>query len=286
MFFGRAVRILTGAAMLSTASPSLAAFISSAAADSRVELTFTGKVEYSIDNNVRVKNPDNSFTTFDRSQIPAYRFNNGDELSLTFSFDQNAPAFSNAGCGGRFQLRDSGSPGGATGCQLETRISTPFGRPQFGGAGGDSPPFIAGFDILKDPQTGELSIDFPTGSYQVNYLGVNPYYFDSATKTLTGPDQNICVDSRNCPQAFGTGTSSAISFLIPIAGDFGLVSPGLNIGYDAGSIGSLNLVGGFSFSGNGGTPVPAPGGLILFALAAAGLVAGRKRKVLQKYSKD
>ena len=115
----------------------------------------------------------------------------------------------------------------------------------------------------------------------MRWVGVNPYYYDSATGTLSGPTNNICIDVFNCPIGTITGTATSMVFgAIPIVGDFGKVRPGYGVGYLAGSAGTFSLTGGFTGNTSGGgnpTPVPEPGLVGLFAFGAAGLVWRRRR---------
>lgn len=257
-----------------------AAAISTPAMAQTASLTFTGTVSYVTGDTIDVRNPDGSTTSFDAADLPAYRFPAGSELAVTYSFDLGASAFSDSACGGRVQLTATG--GGA--CDVLARVQTPFGQASYGGAGGDSPNFIRGLFVDYDAATGEVSAALPNSGYSVGYLGVNPYFYDSGTGTLSGPTGETCVDAFNCPQGTGIGTLTNMEFAIPIAGDFGDVRPGYDVGYNAGVAGFLRLVGGFlsnggGTSGGGATPVPEPGMLLLFG-AGAGAVFARRRKAL------
>ena len=247
-----------------------------ASAQQYVDLVFTGTVTYDTEDPIAVRNPDGSTTAIDPASIPEYLFPEGSELTITYSFDANSQAFQNPACGGKGTL----SAGGAadfTECSVHTRVTTPFGATGFGGVGGDSSPFIRGLGVEQDPETGAFSVSAPTDSYSFGFVGVNPYFWDSATQTLSGPTGERCFDAFNCYGGIGMGTTSAISFLIPIAGDFGLVQPGYDVGYLAGNAQTLSIVGGFSPIG--GTPVPAPGMLLIFGAAAGGLAARRRLRV-------
>lgn len=242
-----------------------------------VDYTFNGTVAITRADETVVRNPDGSTVTFASEDIPAYRYSAGDRLSTTFRVDLNSATLSNPDCGGRFTLTTTGGA-----CTVYAQVSTPFGNLSYGGATSDSPPLITGIDLVADPATGGWRLDLPTGTYSMRWVGVNPYYYDSATGTLSGPTGNICVDVFNCPTGVITGTATSMVFgSIPIAGDFGKVRPGYNVGYLAGSAGTFALTGGFAGSTGGGggdpTPVPEPGLVGLFALGAAGLVWRRRR---------
>jgi hypothetical protein len=242
-----------------------------------VDFTFSGQVVRSGNDTIIARNPDGSTTTLTGSQIPDYRYRPGDQLTTTFRFLTDQPAFANAACGGRYTLGFAAQNAGrACGVELSS-VNTPFGQAGLGGLGGDANPSITGLELIRDA-SGAYSIDMPTGSYSMRYVGVNPYYFDSATGQLLAPNGNVCVDAFNCPAGVITGTATGWSTDIPIAGDFGRVRPGFNVGYNAGTAGAFNIAGAFGFGG-GGTPVdvPAPPVLLLFG-AALGLLAARRRK--------
>jgi hypothetical protein len=253
-----------------------------------VDLLFTGKVDYVRGDNISLRNPDGSTTTLSSAALPDYLIAPGTEVSTTFRFDANDPAFGNSACGGRVSLNLEGS-GGA--CSVATTVQTPFGNAGLGGLGGDAPGSIAGLDVLRNPATGALSVDLPSGSYSFKYVGVNPYYYDSSTGTLSGPTSNRCVNTFNCPAGTGSGSADQLSFAIPVAGDFGKVQPGFNVGYDAGSAGLFSIIGGFFFGGASGggsssggpVPVPEPSMLLLFGGASLALThARRPRKAARR----
>jgi hypothetical protein len=251
--------------------------------DGFLDLTYTGTVQYERGDAIVLRNPGGSTTTISSADIPDYRFAQGQQLTTTYRIDLNSPAFSNAACGGRYALGFAQQRGS---CTVEVvRITTPFGNAGFGGFGGDSPPSISGLEIVRDPVTGQNFLDFPNGSYSFRYVGVNPYFYDSRTGALTGPTGERCVDAFSCLAGVGIGTAASLMFDIPVAGDFGLVRPGLNVGYNAGSVGSVNILGGFSLptwtgsSGGGPVDVPEPPMLILFAFASvAAMRRARRRK--------
>jgi hypothetical protein len=243
-----------------------------------VDFTFAGTVTRAANDTIIARNPDGSTTTLSGSQIPEYRYNVGDQLTTTFRFLTDQPAFSNASCGGRFTLGFAAQNAGRA-CNVElASVNTPFGRVGLGGSGGDANPNITGLDLIRDA-AGAYSIDMPTGTYSMRYVGVNPYYFDSDTGQLLAPNNNICVDAFNCPTGEIIGTPTGWTTNIPIAGDFGQVRPGLAVGYNAGSAGTFSVAGLFGF-GSLGTPtdVPEPSGLLLFGGAVAALAVRRKRR--------
>jgi len=250
-----------------------------------VDLQFTGKVEYVRGNNVSLSNPDGSTTTLNSATLPDYLIAPGTEVFTTFRFDANAPAFSNSACAGRVSLNLEGAAGGGS-CTMAAIVKTPFGNAGLGGLGGDAPGSIAGLDVIRDPATGALSVDIPSGTYSFRYVGVNPYYYDSSTGTLSGPTANGCVNAFDCPTGSGSGSADRLSFDIPIAGDFGKVRPGYNVGYDAGSAGLFSIIGGFFFgstsgggsSSGGPVSVPEPSMLVLFGGASLVLARVRRRR--------
>ena len=249
-----------------------------------VDLQFTGKVDYVRGNNISVRNPDGSTTTLNSATLPDYLIAPGTEVSTTFRFDANAPAFTDSACGGRVSLNLAGPGGG--GCTVAASVTTPFGNAGLGGTGGDAPGSIAGLDVIRDPATGALSVDIPSGIYSFRYVGVNPYYYDSSTGTVSGPTVNRCVNAFDCPTGSGSGSASQLSFAIPIAGDFGKVRPGFDVGYDAGSAGLFSIIGSFFFGGASGggsssggpVSVPEPSMLILFGGASLALARVRRRR--------
>jgi hypothetical protein len=246
-----------------------------------VDFTFTGTVTQAANDTIVARNPGGSLTTLSGDQIPDYRYSPGDQLTTRFRFLTNQSAFADPRCNGRYslgftqQLRVIGAA-----CSVElASVQTPFGQVGLGGSGGDSYNTVVGLELLRDP-AGDYSIAMPTGSYSMRYVGVNPYYYDSATGELRAPNNNICIDAFNCPDGAITGTPTGWTTSIPIAGDFGLVRPGLNVGYNAGSAGIFSVAGLFSFGSNGGgnpTDVPAPSGVLLFGGAVAALIARRKK---------
>jgi hypothetical protein len=241
-----------------------------------VDFTFTGTVTQAANDTIVARNPDGSTTTLTGSEVPDYRYDPGDQLTTTYRFLTNQAAFGNASCGGRYSLGFAAQNAGrACGVELAS-VNTPFGRVGLGGAGGDANPSISGLDLVRDANGG-YSIDMPTGTYSMRYVGVNPYYFDSRSGQLLAPNNNICVDAFNCPTGVITGTPTGWTTNIPIAGDFGLVRPGLNVGYNAGSAGTFSVAGLFSFGSGNPTDVPAPSGVLLFGGAVAALVARRKK---------
>lgn len=277
-----AVRML--AAFTGLAIALIAPGMATAQTANYVDLLFKGKVDYVRGDNLSLSNPDGSTTTLSSAVLPDYLIAPGSEVSTTFRFDSNDPAFGNSACGGRFSLNLQGA-GGA--CSVATTVQTPFGNAGFGGSGGDARGSIVGLDVLRDPATGALSVDLPNSSYSFQYVGVNPYYYDSSTGTLSGPTTNGCVNTFNCPAGSGNGSAGQLSFAIPIAGDFGKVQPGFNVGYDAGSAGLFSIIGGFFFGGASGggsssggpVSVPEPGSLLLFGGASLALARMRRRQV-------
>jgi hypothetical protein len=242
------------------------------------DLTFTGTVQYVRGDTITVRNPDNTTTTVSSSDVPAYRFEPGATVTTTIRIDLTDSAFANAGCGGSFKLVIGDT--GANACDVDALVTTPFGRAGLGGTGGDANPFLRGMGIIQDPATGELSVNLAGGSYSLGWVGVNPYFWDSATQTLSGPNSTQCVNTFDCLAGTGTGTLDSLSFLIPIAGDFGTYRPGFNVGYDAGSVGTMTITGAFQFSGTSGSvDVPEPPIALLTGMSLIALAVFRRRKI-------
>jgi hypothetical protein len=263
------------AVALALAGPAQAQFVQ----PNFVDLTFTGTVTQSLNDTITVRNPDGSTVNFSGDQVPDYRYRTGDALTTTFRFDANQPSFSNPACSGGVALTfvpDSVGPGS---CRAQVgRITTPFEGAGFGGTGGDSPPFLNGLRVVRDPDTGRFSVAAPTGSYNFGYVGVNPLQYDSRTQTLSGPTSFPCVNTFDCLGSIANGTLTSMFFPVDIAGDFGLVRPGFNVGYLAGRAGGVTVSGGFSFSGQDPIDVPEPGMIGLFGLGAAAVTFRRRRQ--------
>lgn len=259
--------------ILATAAAALMATPAMAQSSDFYELRFTGTVTQSGNDAITARNPDGSTTTLTGDQIPQYRYGPGDAMELTFVIDKNQPVFSNPACSNRFAI--TFNPGSGS-CVAEiSQVRTPFGQVGMGGTGGDSFPSVVGMDVLRDAN-GNLTVDLPTGSYTMRYVGVNPYFYTSATGSLSGPTSEPCVSAFDCLAGIITGTLNGWSTNIPIAGDFGLVRPGFDVGYDAGSAGPLQVSGSFAGSSGNPTDVPAPGALLLFAGGA--VVIARRRQ--------
>jgi hypothetical protein len=135
-----------------------------------------------------------------------------------------------------------------------------------------SPEFSQNFD-----SNDIYSIEMPTGSYSMRYVGVNPYLYDSATGQLLPPTNNVCVDAFSCPFGIINGTATGWTADIPIAGNFG--ANGINGGYNAGSAGTFSVGGLFSFGNSSGGPVdvPEPASLLFFGAGAAAVIARRRK---------
>jgi hypothetical protein len=239
----------------------------------RGQLTFEGTVQYRIDDTIQVSNPDGSVTVFNRADVPDFGIAAGSTATTTISFSLTDPVFSLAGCSGRYSL---GASVNQDTCAITARVETPFGTTQFGGAGGDVPPGIQGLVLNRDQSTGEFTLVDPVGDYSLSFLTVPNYQYDSFTGLLSAPG-DPCVSAFNCPDDRATGNLNVQSFPLAITGDFGRVQPGFDVGYDAGLLGFFDIVGGFR-SGNQPTPVPAPGMLLIFGLAAGGIGFLRRRK--------
>lgn len=268
------LRAVVGVIALGTAAPAVAQSVPTA--DGFVRFVFQGVVTSSIDESVTVRNRDGSTETFTGDAVPDYRFERGDAFASTLTF-QAPGAAAQAQCGGTFALTTASQATGP--CALVAQVETPFGRRGFGGSGGDNPGRLVGLNAVLDPATGGFTLATPTGAFSASYFGVNPIYYDSAAKALSGPTGNICVDSFNCPQGTLKGTLTSLDFgPIGIAGDFGKVRPGYNVGYDAGTAGRVVVSG--RFVGNREPiEVPEPGVTGLFLLGAAALMWRRRKNV-------
>lgn len=270
--------VIKSAAMLVMASLGSVAHAQNNFEDSYVDLTFKGTVEYVRGDNISLRNPGGSITTIAAANIPDYRFLAGSEQTVTFRFDSAAPAFSDPACGGRVSLRNSfGSP---RECEVNTQVISPFGNAGYGGQGGDDPGAIVGLDVVVDPQTGELRPDMPSGSYSFKNIAITPFSYDSASGTLPGLAPAGCINVFNCPDGVGRGTATSMSFELPAAGDYGKVQPGYNVGYYAGLVEILNLIGSFSVSPSNSNPVsvPEPDIPLLFGAGVLGLMIARRKR--------
>ena len=264
------------------AAPLLALGISAAPACAQttgpgyVDFTFQGTVQIKRDDSITLRNPDGSSTTIPSNEIPAYKYNEGDTLKTTFRVFTTDPNLNNAACGGRFKLTFDGGA-----CTVSARVFTPFGE---AGWNDDYRPVVSGLELVKDPQSGAFSLDMPTGSYTMGYVGIPTYFYDSATGTMTAPTGNSCVTNPYACQSSFTGNANEIYFgPIPVVGNFGQNPQGLNYGYNAGSGGIFSIVGNFLTSGggsSGGTPnpVPEPGMALLFGSGAIAALWLRRRK--------
>lgn len=78
------------------------------------------------------------------------------------------------------------------------------------------------------------------------------------------------------------GQAASMAFgAIRIAGDMGTYRPGLNVGYNAGSVGNFSLQGGsWNFGNDNPTDVPAPPVVILFGIGALALSLRRRRRLI------
>lgn len=236
-----------------------------------VDFTFRGTVEIKRDDSITLRNPDGSSTTIPSSEIPAYRFNQGDTLDTTFRVFTDNLSTANSACGGRFTLTFQGGP-----CTASARIITPFGEV---GWNGDSGPRVSGLDVVRDPQSGEYRLDMPTGSYSMGFVGINPYHYNSGTGDLSSPTSTACVSNPYACGSNFTGNANGIYFgAIPVVGNFGQNPQGQNYGYNAGSAGIFSIVGNF-LTGGGGNPtqVPEPGIALLFAGGAMALWMRRRK---------
>jgi hypothetical protein len=260
---------------LSLARPAHAQFVP----PNFVTLTFTGTVTQSLNDAITVRNPDGSTVNFAGDQIPDYRYRVGDALTTTFRFDASQPSFANPACSGGVALTFAPDSAGPGSCRAEVaQITTPFGQAGFGGTGGDAPTFLNGLRVLRDADTGRFSVAAPNGSYNFGYLGVNPLQYDSRTQMLSGPTSFPCVNTFDCLGSIANGTLTSMFFPVDIAGDFGRVRPGFNVGYLAGRAGGVTVTGGFSFSGQDPVDVPEPGMLGLFGIGVAAIALRRRRR--------
>ncbi len=265
---------------LSPSTASAAPILATELDSNFARFTFSGEVAIDRPEQLSLRNPDGSTTSISGSDVPAYRYNVGDSLQTSFTFATQQSQLQNASCGGRFTFKFAAQGLGA--CDLELgQATTPFGNVGLGGTGGDAQPTVTGLDVLYDAANGTFALDMPTGSYSMRYVGVNPYYYDSQTGTLSGPNANRCVDTFNCPNSIFSGTTNAISFgNIPIAGDFGQNAGGFAVGYNAGSASVFSLIGDFfggGSSGGGPVEVPEPPMVAMLAAAFAALVARRRQ---------
>ncbi len=254
-----------------------------------VSFDFTGTVQYRIADQVTVTNPDGSTITVPRdtlTPLDAYDgvpslLQPGAEVNLNFiSF---ANAINDPACGGRLRIGTTGA------CAAPTITSAPAlnqFRPQTStstSSGGEGP-IAAGLDglyIVRDPDSGEYQLELPNGEYIFGNASVPDYQYDSFTQMLTGSMVPCIVASPCNDLETGIGTANLLSFPLGIIGDFDSSIGPNGAGYDAGSAGFLDIIGSFSLPVNSPTQVPAPSGMLIFALGILAILRWVRVRTLQ-----
>lgn len=274
----RSIFVALGLALMPTSA--LAAIIEPATAFNPAQLTFTGKVAYQIDDSVVLRNPDGSTVTVDSSAFSERSLAEGRSVSIQFSFNRSDPSFSNPSCGGQFELATPQTSGP---CNVVTTARIlgggPLQGPSFSGALLNIPPSVSGLFLNLDPATNALSVEVPSGSYQLGFISLPNYQYSSFTELVSGPTFP-CVNAFDCPDDIGFGTLDRFRVPLTVTGDLDRSQGGAEVGYNAGSAGFLDLIGGFTFDlSPTPTPVPAPGMLLIFA---GGVVAVGARRVARK----
>ncbi len=243
-------------------------------------LTFTGKVQTTIDDTVLLRDPNGRQVAIDGDAFEGRVLKDGRTMSVRYPFNRSDPVFQNSSCGGSF---DFATPQTAGPCSIRTRPEIRGGGPVtgtfFSGQFFQEPPFIEGLSLTIDPVSGALTADVPGGSYRLGYVTVPNYQYDSASRAISGPNLP-CINAFDCPDDIGTGTLDRLRFPLTVTGDNDLSQVNAERGYDAGSAGWFDLVGGFAFNlSPTPVPVPAPGMLLIFGGGALAVVARRKRKI-------
>lgn len=273
--------------LLAIAAASIVLSSSASAQDTSniIEFDFSGVVEYVQDDEITLRGrsasgsfPGSPSVTIPASEIPEYLYEAGSTIHLSYRVNAPSELINNPACGGRFRL--NGSQASVSNCELHTTLESPFGRMSYGDYSHDQ---ISGLFLEIDPVTGALSLDIPDGEYEMRWLAVHPYSYDSTAQKLTGVQDRPCVSDFFCYDGKVFGTIDSVRIPIKASGDYGDVQPGYNVGYFAGYVRDLVIRGAYSFGGSGGaTQVPEPATLPTIALGLLALGYIRKRKLRQK----
>lgn len=271
-------------------SASIAALTVSTAAAAQdsvpIQVTFTGAVTSGPETSIMVRQPDGSLGAY-TGVTPAYNYQVNDPVSISFSTTMPTaqylaanPQIPNVDGVVRIPLTMSqGSSGFGYVSPNNFDISGPLAL-----NGAAQNPGMGGMSLVFDSNTGEYSIDIPSGTWAFGAVDGPSYDFDFATNTLTS-NNSACV--TNCFSQVGgitaRGTETSVSYRGSIVGQ-----PETAGGseYVAGSWdmlwnGSWNMPifgSGSGTSSGGATPVPEPSVIVLFGGAAAGLMFARRRR--------
>lgn len=270
------------------AAVSLAAMAFSTAATAQdsvpVQVTFTGTVSTSAQSTVMVRQPDGSMGPY-TGVTPAYNYQANDPVSISFTTTMPSQAFLTANP--QLLAADGTYRANAT---FSTQSSPTFGlvNPSNFDVSGpigitptNQPSGLGGITLVYDSNSGQYSMEMPTGRWSFAAADGPTYDYNFATNTLTSSN-STCLNN-NCSQGTGLtarGTESSIAYRGTIVG-----APETAGGseYTAGFwdmvwSGSWNLPTYGSGTSGGATQVPEPSVIILFGSAAAGLMFARRRK--------
>ena len=248
-----------------------------------IRVTFTGNVTTSAQSTVMVRQPDGSMGPY-TGVTPAYNYQVNDPVSISFNTEMPTQAFFTANP--QYQ--------NATGIYrypVNMQSTTiPFGNVDDSALIISGPiattsvqqrPYMGGITLVYDSNSGQYSMEMPTGQWTFGAIDGPSYNYNFADNTLT-PSNSTCLIG-NCFDGTGLsaqGTETTVSYRGTVVG-----TPETTGGrpYTAGFwdmvwAGSWNLpTYGGGTSGNP-TQVPEPSVIVLFGSAAAGLMFARRRK--------
>ena len=245
-----------------------------------IRVTFTGNVTTSAQSTVMVRQPDGSMGPY-TGVTPAYNYQVNDPVSISFNTEMPTQAFFAANP--QYQNAD-----GVYRYPVNMQDATlPFGKVAKGAldisgpitlTSAQQPTNMGGITLVYDSNSGQYSMEMPTGQWAFAAVDGPSYNYNFATNTLT-PSNSTCP-SGNCSQGTGMaakGTETTVSYRGTII-DASTPQPTTAGFWDMVWAGSWNLpTYGSGTSGNP-TQVPEPSVLVLFGSAAAGLMFVRRRK--------